>query len=161
MAAATIYESSVPWNPTRPDTVIISCVDGRWRSQIQDFTINYLKADLHADFLAVPGGIEPLTLFDLVPKDFNFFRRRLESLIEAHGTKRIVAIAHQDCAWYKERTLFPRTPFPIKLDLRERQIIDLKRVAARLHATFPDLTIETYFARLEGRDPERVVFEPV
>ena len=156
MAAATIYESRIPWDRSRPDTVIISCVDGRWRSQIQDFTVNFLKADPHADFLAVPGGIEPLTLFDLVPKDFNFFRRRLESLIEAHGTKRIVAIAHQDCAWYKEHTLFR-----IKVDLRGRQIDDLKRVAARLHETFPDLSIETYFARLEGKDPERVVFEPV
>jgi len=104
----------------------------------------------------VPGGIEPLTLVDLVPKDFNFFRRRLESLIEAHGTKRIVAIAHQDCAWYKERKIFR-----FHIDLRERQIADLIRVAARLRETFPDLTIETYFARLEGKDPERVVFEPI
>src|SRR3972149_6473302 len=98
MADAPIYESQVPWNPKRPDTVIISCVDGRWRAQIQEFTVNFLKMDLHADFLAVPGGIEPLTLFDLVPKDFNFLRRRLESVIEAHGTTRIVAIAHQECA---------------------------------------------------------------
>ena len=156
MAAETIYESKVPWNPKRPDTVIISCVDGRWREHIQEFTIQHLKASLHADFLAVPGGIEPLTLFDLVPKDFNFFRRRLESLIEAHGTKRIVAIAHQDCAWYKERKFFP-----FKIDLRERQVADLKRVAARLRETLPELTIETYFARLEGKDPGRVVFEPV
>lgn len=156
MAATTIYESSVPWNESRPDTVIISCVDGRWRAQIQDFTVNHLKADLHADFLAVPGGIEPLTLFDLVPKDFNFFRRRLESLIEVHGTKRIVAIAHQDCSWYKARRLFG-----FKVDLRERQVTDLKRAAARLHEAFPDLAIETYFARREGNDPQRVVFEPV
>jgi hypothetical protein len=156
MADATIYESKVPWNPQRPDTVIISCVDGRWRAQIQEFTVNVLKADLHADFLAVPGGIEPLTLFDLVPKDFNFFRRRLESLIEAHGTKRIVAIAHQDCAWYKSHKLFG-----FKVELREKQIGDLKRVAGRLRETFPDLTIETYFARLSGTDPERVVFEVV
>ena len=151
-----IYESAVAWNPKRPDTVIISCVDGRWRAQIQDFTVNYLKADLHTDFLAVPGGIEPLTLFDLVPKDFNFFRRRLEALIEAHGTRRIVAIAHQDCAWYKQHSLLG-----FKLDLRARQITDLKRVAVRLKETFPDLSIETYFARLDGNDPERVVFEAV
>ena len=154
--AATIYESPTPWNPTRPDTVIISCVDGRWRSQIQDFTINHLKADLHADFLAVPGGIEPLTLFDLVPKDFNFLRRRLEGLIAAHGTRRIVAIAHQDCAWYKEHKRFPFT-----IDLRDRQLRDLTRVAARLRETFPSMTVETYFARLSGSPPERVVFETV
>ena len=154
--AAMIYESKIPWDRGRPDTVIISCVDGRWRAQIQDFTVNHLKADLHADFLAVPGGIEPLTLFDLVPKDFNFFRRRLESLIEAHGTKRIVAIAHQDCAWYKQRKFLG-----FKIDLRERQIGDLLRVAARLKEAFPNMTIETYYARLEGKDPERVVFERV
>jgi carbonic anhydrase-like protein len=156
MAADTVYESTVPWNPQRPDTVIISCVDGRWRESIQEFTINHLKADLHADFLAVPGGIEPLTLFDLVPKDFNFFRRRLEALVEAHGTRRIIAIAHQDCVWYKERKILP-----IRIDLRGRQIADLQRVAARLRETLPDLTIETYFARLEGKDPQRVVFEAV
>lgn len=156
MADAPIYESQVPWNPTRPDTVIISCVDGRWRAQIQEFTVNFLKADLHADFLAVPGGIEPLTLFDLVPKDFNFLRRRLESVIEAHGTTRIVAIAHQDCAWYATHKLFG-----FKVDLRARQIADLRRVAMRLREAFPDLTVETYFARLEGTDPGRVVFEAV
>ena len=156
MAAGTIYESTIPWNPGRPDTVIISCVDGRWRAQIQEFTVNCLKADLHADFLAVPGGIEPLTLFDHVPKDFNFFRRRLESIVEAHGTKRIVAIAHQDCAWDKERKLFSLT-----IDLRERQISDLRRVAARLREMLPDITVETYYARLDGTDPGRVVFEPV
>ena len=55
--------------------------------------------------MAVPGGIEPLTLLDFVPKDFNFFRRRLEALVEDHETRRIVAIAHQDCAWYRVRKL--------------------------------------------------------
>jgi hypothetical protein len=156
MAAETVYESTAPWNPKRPDTVIISCVDGRWREAIQEFTINHLKADLHADFLAVPGGIEPLTLFDIVPKDFSFLRRRLEALVEAHGTRRIIAIAHQDCVWYKQRTILP-----VRLDLRGRQIADLQRVAAWLRETLPELTVETYFARLEGKDPQRVVFEPV
>jgi hypothetical protein len=154
--ADPVYESTVPFDPARPDTVIVSCVDGRWREQIQEFTVEHLKADLHADFLAVPGGIEPLTLFDFVPKDFNFFRRRLEALIEAHGTRRIVAIAHQDCAWYKTRKIGPFT-----IDLRARQIEDLRKVGARLRATFPDLRVETYFARLEGSEPERVVFDEV
>jgi hypothetical protein len=156
MSATTVYESSVPWNPTRPDTVIISCVDGRWRAQIQDFTVSHLEADLHADFLAVPGGIEPLTLLDHVPKDFNFFRRRLESLVEGHNTRRIVAIAHQDCGWYKTRTFLS-----LKIDLRERQIADLRRAAARLREMLPGVTVETYFARHEGRESERVVFDAV
>jgi hypothetical protein len=156
MAATTVYASSVPWNATRPDTVIISCVDGRWRAQIQDFAVNHLKADLHTDFLAVPGGIEPLTLLDHVPKDFNFFRRRIESLVEGHSTRRIVAIAHQDCGWYKTRTFLS-----LRIDLRERQIADLRRAAARLREMLPGVTVETYFARHEGRESGRVVFDAV
>jgi hypothetical protein len=156
MAGTTVFTSGVPWRPDRPDTVIISCVDGRWRAQIQDFALNYLKADLHADFLAVPGGIEPLTLFDLVPKDFNFFRRRLEALIASHGTKRVVAVAHEECAWYKERKIFPFT-----VDLRDRQIADLRRAASRLREAFPEIRVETYFARHDEKDDGRIVFESV
>ena len=91
-----------------------------------------------------------------LPHDETFLRRRLESVIEAHGTTRIVAIAHQDCAWYTTHKLFG-----FKVDLRARQIADLRRVAMRLREAFPDLTVETYFARLEGTDPGRVVFEAV
>lgn len=156
MAGAIVYESSEPWSPGRPDTVIISCTDGRWRAHIQEFALTHLKADPHADILAVPGGIEPLTLVDLIPKDFSFFRRRLESLVEGHGTRRIVAIAHQDCGWYRTRTILS-----MKFDLRERQIADLRRAAARLREMLPGVVVETYFARLDAGNPPRVVFEAV
>lgn len=149
-----VYQSNVPWDPARPTTTIVTCVDGRWYRHFQEFAREYLKAGDRTDFLAVPGGIEPMTLFDLVPKDFNFFRRRLEGLVESHGTDRIVAIAHQDCAWYKKRT-------GLKIDLRERQITDLRRSAARLRDMFPEVKVETYFARLAGSSPDRVVFDEV
>ena len=153
---SVVYESSLPWDPVRPDAVIITCVDGRWYRHFQEFAREQLKAGVHTDFLAVPGGIEPMTLFDLLPKDFNFFRRRIEALVEAHGTRRIVAIAHQDCAWYKSRKLGP-----ITIDLRARQISDLRRSAVRLREMFPGVTVETYFARLGGTNPESVLFEAV
>ena len=151
-----VYESSLPWDPERPSATIITCVDGRWYHHFQEFARVHLGAGTRTDFLAVPGGIEPMSLFDLVPKDFNFFRRRLEGLVEAHGTRRIVAIAHQDCAWYKSRKIGPMT-----LDLRERQITDLRRAAKMLREFFPDMLVETYFARLSGADPQKVVFEAV
>jgi hypothetical protein len=156
VSLSNVYESPIVWNPARPDTVIITCVDGRWRQHVQDFAINHLKAGPNSDFMAVPGGIEPLTLFDYVPKDFNFFRRRLEALISDHGTRRIVAVAHQDCAWYRARKIGPA-----KIDLRERQISDLRKSARRLREMFPAIAIETYFARLNGSSPQRVVFEAV
>ena len=151
-----VYESGLPWNPDRPDTVIITCVNGRWYDHFQEFARVYLKAGPRTDFMAVPGGIEPMTLLDLVPKDFSFFRRRIEALIEAHATRRSVAIAHQDCAWYRTRKIGPAT-----IDLRDRQIADLRRAASRLREMFDGAVVETYFARLSGTNPEKVLFEAV
>jgi hypothetical protein len=156
MASDIVYESGLPWNPERPDTVIITCVDGRWYQHFQEFARVHLRAGPRTDFMAVPGGIEPMTLFDLVPKDFNFFRRRIQSLVEAHGTRRIVAIAHQDCAWYRSRKIGPFT-----IDPRDRQIADLRRAASRLREMFDGAAVETYFARLSGTNSEKVVFEAV
>jgi hypothetical protein len=65
-----------------------------------------------------------------------------------------VAIAHQDCAWYKSRKIGP-----YRIDLRDRQLSDLRRSAVMLREMFPTIVVETYFARLRGTNPERVVFE--
>jgi Putative carbonic anhydrase len=150
-----VYESTLAWDATRPSAAIITCVDGRWYHHFQEFARVHLGAGTRTDYLAVPGGIEPMSLFDLVPKDFNFFRRRIEALVEAHGTRRIVAIAHQDCAWYKSRKIGRIT------DLREQQVSDLRRAAALLREWFPNVTVEIYFARLSGEDPQKVLFEAV
>jgi hypothetical protein len=131
-------------------------VDGGWYRHFQELAREHLKAGHRTDFIAVPGGIEPMTLFDLVPKDFNFFRRRIEALVASHGTSRIVAIAHQDCAWYTARKIGP-----FRIDLRDRQIADLRTSAARLREMFDGVTVETYFARLTGEAPDKVVFERV
>ena len=154
--AGSVYESSLAWDPQRPQTTIITCVDGRWYPHFQEFARVHLNAGPRTDFVAVPGGIEPLTLVDLVPKDFNFLRRRIESLVEAHGTRRIVAVAHQDCAWYRARKIGP-----ITIDFRARQIADLRQAASKLREMFAGITVETYFARLSGTSPERVVFDIV
>jgi hypothetical protein len=156
MPDAPIYESPTPWDDVRPDTAVIMCVDGRWRSHVQEFATSALRAEGHYDIVAVPGGIEPLTLMEFVPKDFSFLRRRLESLVAVHGTRRIVAVAHQDCSWYKERKIGP-----MKLDIKERQLKDLRRAASWLRETFPSIHVETYYARLTTAKPPRVVFDAI
>lgn len=153
--AVPVYTSPLPWDPARPETTIITCVDGRWYHHFQEFARVHLGAGDRTDFMAVPGGIEPMSLSDLMPKDFNFFRRRLEGLVEAHGTHRIVAIAHQDCAWYASRRIGH-----VRGDVRARQIADLRSAAVRLRHMFDDVVVDTFFARLTGT-PERVVFDVV
>ena len=109
MADSVVFQSAEPWDAERPQTLVISCVDGRWRPYIQEFLTEYVGISPHTDFMAVPGGVEPLTLVDLIPKDFSFFRRRIEALVAGHGTRRVMCIAHQDCSWYAERKIGPIT----------------------------------------------------
>ena len=158
MPESVVYQCIEPWHAERPETLVISCVDGRWRPYIQEFLAEGLATSPRTDIMAVPGGVEPLTLVDLIPKDFNFFRRRIEALVSAHGTHRIICIAHQDCAWYLERKIGP-----IRINLQERQLKDLRRAAAWMHETFPNIRVETYYARREAvaGGPEKVVFEAV
>jgi hypothetical protein len=156
MPPAAAYVAELPWEITRPDTVVITCVDGRWYRHFQEFVSVHLDAGPCTDFMAVPGGIEPLTLADELPKDFNFFRRRLDALVGAHGTKRIVVIAHEECAWYRVRM------GPVSADaLRARQIADVRRAAWWLRERFEGVVVQPYFARLSGTTPVKVIFEGI
>lgn len=150
------YVTELPWVPERPETVVITCVDGRWYGHFQEFARVHLHAGPCTDFMAVPGGIEPMTLADDVPKDFNFFRRRLEALVDAHGTRRIIVIAHQDCAWYRERMGGASAEA-----MRARQVSDMRRGASWLRSRFEGIVVQPFFARLSGTSPEKVVFESV
>ena len=134
---------------------MIACADGRWRDHIEDFVADALKVDPAYDLLMVPGGAEPLALADLIPKDFSFLRRRLEMLVRSHATRRIVLIAHENCSWYRERRIGP-----ITLDLKARQLADLRRARGLITDWFEGVSVETYYARVEG-NPPRAAFEAV
>ena len=150
-----MYQSRCEWREARSPTLVIACADGRWRDHIEDFATKGLDIGAGYDLLMVPGGAEPLALADLVPKDFNFLRRRLDMLVSSHGIRRIVLIAHENCGWYRQRKLGP-----ITIDLRARQLADLRQARARLAGWFGDVTVDTYFARLDGTPP-RVMFDTV
>jgi hypothetical protein len=156
MPIEPVYVANLPWDAARPQTVVVTCVDGRWYRHFQEFAREHLKAGPCTDFMAVPGGIEPMTLADDVPKDFNFFRRRLEALVDAHGTSRIVVIAHQDCAWYRAQMGAASADV-----MRAKQVADMRRAATWMRARFKGVVVEPYFARLSGKSPDQVVFDAV
>ena len=156
MSPPESWGGTLPWNPARPDTVVISCVDGRWRPHLLEFAAMRLGVGPNGDFMAVAGGVEPLSLLETRPQDYDFFRRRLEALVEAHGTKRIVLVAHQDCAWYAARVFEP-----FETDLRERQIQDLRKSQGRLREMFPKIAVESWYARHGDGTGARVVFDAV
>jgi hypothetical protein len=150
-----MYQSRAEWREARSPTLIIACADGRWRDHLEDFAANGLHIDPAYDLLMVPGGAEPLALADLIPKDFSFLRRRLDMLVRSHGTRRIILVAHENCGWYRERKVGPFT-----LDLKSRQLADLRRARGLIQDWFPAVSIETSFACVDGTPP-RATFEPV
>jgi hypothetical protein len=150
-----MYQSRCEWREDRSPTLVIACADGRWRDHIEDFAAHALKIDAAYDLVMVPGGAEPLALADLIPKDFNFLRRRLEMLVRSHGTRRVVLIAHENCGWYRERKIGPFT-----VDVKARQLADLRQARMRIQEWFGGVSVETYFARVEGTPP-RASFEAV
>jgi hypothetical protein len=155
MAAPHPYTSRLAWTGERPDTLVVACSDGRWWHQIQEF-VAHLGAAERTDMFIVPGGVEPLTLADVMPKDYNFAHRRLEMVMRMHRVQRVVAIAHHDCAWYRTRPIGRGRGV-----LRDQQVADLRAAARWLVERFPNLRVETFYARLAGTDPERVAFDPV
>ena len=148
-----MYQSRCEWREARSPTLVIACADGRWRDHIEDFATNGLKIDSGYDLLMVPGGAEPLALANVIPKDFSFLRRRLEMLVTAHGIRQIILIAHENCGWYRQRRIGPAT-----IDLKARQLADLRQARAQLSDWFDDVRVDSYFARLEGTPP-RAIFD--
>jgi hypothetical protein len=76
--------------------------------------------------------------------------RQVKFLVDAHGLRRVVLIAHQDCAFYKL--------VRIRGSLEQQQVEDLSRAANRIRGFAPSLAVDAYFAlKVAGR----VWFEPV
>ena len=148
-----MYQSRCEWREARSPTLVIACADGRWRDHIEDFATNGLAIDAGYDLLMVPGGAEPLALANLIPKDFSFLRRRLEMLVSAHAIRQIILIAHENCGWYRQRKIGPVT-----IDLKGRQLADLRHARAQLSEWFDGVSVQAYFARVEGTPP-RALFE--
>jgi hypothetical protein len=76
-------------------------------------------------------------------------------LVGTHGIRQIVLIAHENCGWYRDRKIGPFT-----IDLKARQLADLRQARALLQEWFRDARVETYFARVEGTPP-RATFDAV
>ena len=101
--------------------------------------------------IAVPGGVQVLTLLDYLPKFSWAAWRWTKFLVDADEPPRVVLIGHEDCRWYKHL-------FPVG-GSNERIAADLRRAAKGIEGRFPRVRVELYVART---DPQgHLVFDPV
>ena len=87
----TSYVSRFQFNPQPPDTIVVTCSDGRTRRHVAEFLENL---GIEADMYAIPGG--PLALISGVEvfQDSSLAQKRLKFLAEEHKTRRIILITH-------------------------------------------------------------------
>lgn len=149
--AQPVYESRLSYDRNRIRAGAIYCSDGRIGEHFDDFLQNGLGLPRY-DRVALPGGPACLAGHPQAHLEEQGVVDELKFLVEVHGLKRIVLIAHEGCAFYATRLeLMDR-----RLELVQRA--DLVRAAAFVHRVTAIESIEAYFARLvEGR----VLFEHV
>jgi hypothetical protein len=132
--------------------VVIQCSDPRYQVHCQDFLQNGLRISRYA-LLAVPGGVQTLTLVDYLPKFSWAGWRWLKFLRNLMQPDRIVLIAHDDCRWYFENR------FAVSAEqARARQVEDLRRARAGLIERFGPVQVDLFYATLDG---DRAIFRGV
>jgi hypothetical protein len=149
-AAEATFVSDIPFEAERIGAAAVYCSDGRYGDQIDEF----LHAGLgfpRYDRVAVPGGPASLADHMIVMRERAALERQVKFLVEAHELRRVVLIAHQDCAFY--RLVRVRAG-----SLEQQQVDDLARAAGRIREFAPGVAVDAYFAlKMAGR----VWFEPV
>jgi hypothetical protein len=136
----------------RTDTLVIQCSSFEYRPFFESFVRH--KLGIHEyDLLAVPGGIQVLTMAHYVPKFASLPRQWLEFMVKKHGLMRIIIFGHDGCSWYRDFRWGP-----IHLDLRKRQQNDLLTIASDLRERF-HVQVNAFYAKPD--ESGKVDFEMV
>jgi hypothetical protein len=139
------YQSPFRYEKARIHAAALYCSDGRVGEHFDDFLHKGLCLPRY-DRLSLPGGPARLAGHPQAHLEEQGVVDELKFLVEVHGLKRVVLIAHEGCAFYTTR-LGLKEP---QLELMQRA--DLVRAAAFVHRVTGLDAIDAHFARLvDGR----------
>jgi hypothetical protein len=151
MAEATIYESPTPYEQARIHAAAIYCSDGRVGEQIDDFLHKGLGLPRY-DRLATPGGPACLAGNLATFLEGRAMEDALRFLIRVHDLGQIVLIAHDSCAYYRDRLGVTES------SVTKEQRQDLERAARAVRRLHDGLGVTAFLAHTAGA---RIRFEPV
>jgi hypothetical protein len=139
-----VFVSVHPFEVERIAAAAVYCSDGRFGEQMDEFLHIGLGLPRY-DRVAVPGGAACLAGHVNSYHDKASLERQLAFLIKEHGLKKIVLIAHEGCAYYKDIWTTMRS-------IAEQQAEDLKRAADHIRMWNSGVEISAYFARkIDGK----------
>lgn len=140
--ASDSYVTTESWDERHPDALVIHCSDYRFRAHIKEFLTSRLDL-VSFDTIAVPGGPHCLLPVDEFPRTEWAGKHWTKFLVRGHGIRRIVAIGHEGCSWFREIAK-PETDPDV---LRRRQLSRLEELSPALSAFYPNADVSVYFAR--------------
>ena len=151
MADGTVYESPTPYEQSRIHAAAIYCSDGRVGEQIDEFLHHGLGLPRY-DRVAVPGGPACLAGSLVTFQEARGVEDALRFLISVHDLSRVVLIAHEGCAYYRERLGVPDS------SLLAQQRHDLDKAARAVRKFDAALAVDAFVAQISG---SRIRFEPL
>lgn len=152
----SIYTTQTPFAEQESAVLVICCSSHVFLPYTQEFVEKGLGLSSgQYDLLAVPGGPQFLLLTEYLPKFAWVGHKWVKFLVEHHRLKRVIAISHEDCAWYSEERFVPQflQKFGVGRSLKERQREDLREIVQALRNLGLPILIEAYYAEKsqEGR----------
>ena len=147
-----IYRSKSELTQVDPEALVVYCSAARYQQHFAEFLAEGLKLENYS-LIAIPGGLQALTLLDHLPKFAWAGWRWTKFLVDADEPPRIVLIGHEQCRWYQHL-------FPAPNQTSDAHIAsDLSKVRQSLLDRFPKLRVDLYFAHL---DPQgHVIFTAI
>jgi hypothetical protein len=140
----SVFISNHPFETERIAAAAVYCSDGRFGEQMDEFLHAGLGLPRY-DRVAIPGGAACLAGHVKGFHEKTSLERQLSFLVREHGLKKVVLIAHEGCAYYKDVWTGMQSTI-------EQQAEDLKRAAEQIRVWNAELEISAYFARkVEGR----------
>jgi hypothetical protein len=134
------YDCPLAYNRARIHAAAIYCSDGRIGEHFDDFLQVGLGLPRY-DRVALPGGPACLAGHPQAHLEEQGVVDELKFLVEVHGLKRIILVAHEGCAFYASR---------LGLEGRRLELVqkaDLVRATAFANRVTGVETIAAYFAR--------------
>lgn len=147
---AEVYRCRSLQEQGETEALVIHCSAARFQQYFEEFLTGGLGLNRYS-VIAVPGGVQVMTLVDYLPKFAWAGWRWTKFLVDADHAPRVILIGHEECRWYKDMR-FWESNRPV----RERILADLERARAALRERFPAVRVDLYYARL---DQGRVVFD--
>lgn len=147
-ASRTVFVSTRPFEDERIAAAAIYCSDGRYGEHIDEFLHVGLGLPRY-DRIALPGGAACLAGHVKGFHEKLSLERQLSFLIRAHALQKIVLIAHEGCAYYKDIWTAMQSTI-------EQQSEDLKRAAQHISLLNNRIEVATFFAR---NVDDKVAFE--